>query len=56
VRDEIRAEPGQLFGITEFMKPRVEEIAGTLPAGLGRRPARLTPFQTLAPPVDRRKA
>lgn len=36
VRDEIRADPGQLFGITEFMKPRVEEIAGTLPAGLGR--------------------
>jgi indolepyruvate ferredoxin oxidoreductase beta subunit len=35
VKDEIRAEPGQLFGITEFMKPRVEEIAGTLPAGLG---------------------
>lgn len=35
VREEIRAEPGQLFGITEFMKPRVEEIAGTLPAGLG---------------------
>jgi len=23
--------------VTEFMKPRVEEIAGTLPAGLGRR-------------------
>lgn len=37
VREEIRADPGQLFGITEFMKPRVEEIAGTLPAGLGRR-------------------
>jgi indolepyruvate ferredoxin oxidoreductase beta subunit len=37
VRDEIRADPGQLFGITEFMKPRVEEIAGTLPAALGRR-------------------
>jgi len=35
VRDEIRADAGQLFGITEFMKPRVEEIAGTLPAGLG---------------------
>src|SRR6202035_3122221 len=35
VRDEIRADPGQLFGITEFMKPRVEEIAGTLPAGMG---------------------
>jgi indolepyruvate ferredoxin oxidoreductase, beta subunit len=36
VRDEIRADPGQLFGITEFMKPRVQEIAGTLPAGMGR--------------------
>jgi indolepyruvate ferredoxin oxidoreductase, beta subunit len=35
VRGEIRASPGQLFGITEFMKPRVEELAGTLPAGLG---------------------
>jgi indolepyruvate ferredoxin oxidoreductase, beta subunit len=36
VKDEIRAEPGQLFGITEFMKPRVVEIAGTMPAGLGK--------------------
>jgi indolepyruvate ferredoxin oxidoreductase, beta subunit len=36
VKDEIRADPGQLFGITEFVKPRVEEIAGTLPAGLGK--------------------
>jgi indolepyruvate ferredoxin oxidoreductase beta subunit len=36
VREEIRADPGQLFGITEFMKPRVVEIAGTLPVGLGR--------------------
>ena len=36
VKEEIRAGAGQLFGITEFMKPRVEEIAGTLPAGLGR--------------------
>ncbi len=35
VRQEIRAEAGQLFGITEFMKPRVAEIAGTLPAGIG---------------------
>jgi indolepyruvate ferredoxin oxidoreductase, beta subunit len=35
VREEIRASPGQLFGITEFMKPRVQELAGTLPAGLG---------------------
>ena len=36
VREEIRADAGQLFGITEFMKPRVEEIAGTLPVGLGQ--------------------
>jgi len=36
VRDEVRAEPGQLFGITEFMKPRVQEIAGTMPVGMGR--------------------
>jgi indolepyruvate ferredoxin oxidoreductase, beta subunit len=35
VREEIRATPDQLFGITEFMKPRVAEIAGTLPARLG---------------------
>jgi indolepyruvate ferredoxin oxidoreductase beta subunit len=35
VQEEIRAEPGQLFGITEFMKPRVEEIAGTMPAAVG---------------------
>jgi indolepyruvate ferredoxin oxidoreductase beta subunit len=36
VKEEIRADANQLFGITEFMKPRVEEIAGTLPAGIGR--------------------
>jgi indolepyruvate ferredoxin oxidoreductase beta subunit len=35
VREEIRAAPDQHFGITEFMKPRVAEIAGTLPARLG---------------------
>ena len=37
VGEEIRASPGQLFGITEFMRPRVAEIAGTLPAWFGRR-------------------
>jgi indolepyruvate ferredoxin oxidoreductase beta subunit len=35
VRAEVRAAPAQLFGITEFMKPRVAEIAGTMPAALG---------------------
>ena len=36
VKEEIRADANQLFGITEFMKPRVEEIAGTMPLRLGR--------------------
>jgi indolepyruvate ferredoxin oxidoreductase, beta subunit len=36
VREEVRAERDQLLGITDFMKPRVEEVAGTLPAGIGR--------------------
>ena len=35
VRAEIGAPPGQLFGITEFLRPGVAEIAGTLPAALG---------------------
>jgi indolepyruvate ferredoxin oxidoreductase beta subunit len=34
---EVRAKPGELVYVTEFMKPRVEEILGTLPAGLGGR-------------------
>lgn len=37
VRDEVKAEPGQLLHVTEFFRPRVEEICGMLPAGLGRR-------------------
>jgi indolepyruvate ferredoxin oxidoreductase beta subunit len=36
VREDVQAKPGQLVGITEFMKPRIEEIAGSLPAGAGR--------------------
>ncbi len=35
VRAEVRAAPDQLLGITEFVKPRIAEIAGTLPAGMG---------------------
>ena len=56
VRDEIRAERGQLFGITEFMKPRVEEIAGTLPAGLGRWLLGSPVSSRLARAVDGRQA
>lgn len=36
VREEVRTETGQILDITEFMKPRVQEIAGTLPAGIGQ--------------------
>jgi indolepyruvate ferredoxin oxidoreductase beta subunit len=34
---EIRAKAGQVVRVVEFLKPRVEEICGTLPAPLGRR-------------------
>lgn len=37
VLEEVRAQKGQLVYVTEFMKPRVREICGTLPEGLGRR-------------------
>jgi indolepyruvate ferredoxin oxidoreductase, beta subunit len=37
IRREVRADPADLVQVREFVKPRVEEICGTLPAGLGRR-------------------
>jgi indolepyruvate ferredoxin oxidoreductase beta subunit len=37
VRREVRAEDGQLLHVTEFFRPRVEEMLGMLPAGIGRR-------------------
>lgn len=36
VRKEAEAGDEQLLQMTEFMHPRLEEICGTLPAGLGR--------------------
>ncbi|BAL24186.1 indolepyruvate oxidoreductase subunit beta family protein [Azoarcus sp. KH32C] len=36
VRNEVGAKADQLVYTTEFMHPRLEEICGTLPAGLGR--------------------
>ncbi|QIB64520.1 indolepyruvate oxidoreductase subunit beta family protein [Kineobactrum salinum] len=36
VRSEVRAEDDQLFHVTEFFRPRVEEMAAILPARLGR--------------------
>ncbi len=35
IRDDVQAEPAQLVQVTEFMKPRVEEICGTLPVRVG---------------------
>ena len=37
VAQEVRLADGQLLDIGEFLHPRVEEIADTLPASLGRR-------------------
>ncbi len=36
VRAEVRARPDQVLRITEFMHPRPQEIADTLPTALGR--------------------
>ena len=36
VRAEVRVKPDQLLRITEFMHPRVQEVADTLPAPIGR--------------------
>lgn len=36
VRAEVGANPGQIVEIVEFMHPRVEEIADTMPAAVGR--------------------
>ena len=36
VRQEVQAADGQIIEIAEFLHPRVQEIADTLPAGLGR--------------------
>ncbi len=36
VREEVRLADGQLLEISEYLHPRVQEIADTLPVGLGR--------------------
>jgi len=36
VRAEVRVKPDQVLRVTEFMHPRVQEIADTLPAPIGR--------------------
>ncbi len=36
-REEVRAQPGQRVDMVEFLHPRVEELCGAMPAGIGRR-------------------
>jgi indolepyruvate ferredoxin oxidoreductase beta subunit len=36
VREEVQATDGQIMELAEFFHPRLQEIADTLPAGLGR--------------------
>ncbi|MFT3820174.1 MAG: indolepyruvate oxidoreductase subunit beta family protein [Rubrivivax sp.] len=36
VAAEVRVQPGQVLAFSEFMHPRLQEIADTLPAALGR--------------------
>ena len=36
IRAETRADPKHVVNVTEFLKPRLEEICGTLPARVGR--------------------
>jgi indolepyruvate ferredoxin oxidoreductase beta subunit len=36
IRAEVGAKPDQIVGLTEYMHPRMEEVAGTLPAALGQ--------------------
>ena len=36
IRDEVRAEPGQYLHVSEFFRPRVEEIAAVMPVAVGR--------------------
>lgn len=37
IRDEVKLEQGQILRVTEYMKPRAEEIADILPATIGKR-------------------
>jgi indolepyruvate ferredoxin oxidoreductase beta subunit len=47
IRDEARAEPGQLIRVREFLHPRVDEITDTLPSRLGAALRRSSAFQRL---------
>ena len=37
IRKDVQLEPGQILTVTEYMKPRAEEIADILPMAIGKR-------------------
>ncbi len=37
IRREIKSRPGQIISVTEYMKPRAEELADILPVAIGER-------------------
>ena len=37
IRSESRMQPGQILRVTEYLKPRAEEVADVMPVGIGRR-------------------
>ena len=45
VRAEVRVKPDQILRVTEFMHPRVQELADTLPVLLGRFLLRCSPLR-----------
>ena len=53
-RGEVRAAPGQIVYVTEFMHPRFEELCETLPAPLGRRMIESRGLARLLAPMFRR--
>jgi indolepyruvate ferredoxin oxidoreductase beta subunit len=54
VREEVRASPGQVVAVTEFMHPRLREFCETMPAWMGRRILDSRMLSTLLSPLFRK--
>jgi indolepyruvate ferredoxin oxidoreductase beta subunit len=54
VRDEIKVQDGQILEISEYMHPRLQEIAETLPAPIGRLLLRAGPARFLVEALTRK--
>jgi len=53
LRTEVGAEPGQLLAVTEFFRPRIEEISALMPAFMGRWVAVSSVWRWLLSPLCR---